>query len=191
MVTRSFQYSAFLRGPSQVLPALDHADVILERRADENLVLMRMERFQAGSDSLRIAARALAIVARRNLSLAEEALAEELPWLTWLPENERHECVRELLGQLIAGADTGGLLPFGRALTSWRSTAVIWSDPEQASDLQGPFPGDGPEVIRPEERGLRLKTQSLKAPIVVAREIMAGHTAAIAAGRGLRRRRLS
>lgn len=149
MVTKNFQYSAFLRGPSQVLPSLDHADIILERRDDENLVLMRMERFQAGSDSLHIAARALAIVARRNMSLAEEVLAEELPWLTWLPETERQECVRELLGQLMAGADTGELLPFGRALTSWRSTAVIWSDPELAGDLQGPFPGDGPEVTRP------------------------------------------
>ncbi|QYC39100.1 hypothetical protein Nocox_07375 [Nonomuraea coxensis DSM 45129] len=76
-------------------------------------------------------------------------LAEELPWLTWLPDAERHECVRELLAHLMAGADTGELLPFARALTSWRSTAVIWSDPQLARDLHGPFPGDGPDVPRP------------------------------------------
>ncbi|WP_431926642.1 hypothetical protein [Nonomuraea jabiensis] len=134
-----------------MLPTLDNADVILERRDDENLILMRAERFQAGVTSLRIAARALAIVARRNSALAEEVLAEELPWLTWLPETERHECVRELLGNLMAGADTGELLPFGRSLTSWRSTAVIWSDPRLAGELQGPFAGDGPEVARPKD----------------------------------------
>jgi hypothetical protein len=31
----------------------------------------------------------LAILARRHRDLAEEALAEELPWLTWLPVEER------------------------------------------------------------------------------------------------------
>lgn len=134
-----------------MLPTLDSADVILERRDDENLILMRAERFQAGMTSLRIAARALAIVARRNSALAEEVLEEELPWLTWLPDMERQECVRELLSNLIAGADTGELLPFGRSLTSWRSTAVIWSDPRLASELQGPFAGDGPEVRRPKD----------------------------------------
>ncbi|MFI7638788.1 hypothetical protein [Nonomuraea sp. NPDC049400] len=149
MTTKSFPYSAFLRGPSEVLPTLDNADVILERRDDENLILMRAERFEAGMASLRIAARALAIVARRNSALAEEVLAEELPWLTWLPDTERQECVRELLSHLIAGADTGELLPFGRSLASWRSTAVIWSDPRLAGELQGPFPGDGSEVPRP------------------------------------------
>jgi hypothetical protein len=149
MTTKSFPYSAFLRGPTQVLPSLDDADVILERRDDENLVLMRAERFEAGTAGLQIAARALAILARRNSGLAEEVLAEELPWITWLPEAERHLCVRELLANLIAGADTGELLPFGRALVSWRSTAVVWSDPQLARELQGPFPGDGPTVPRP------------------------------------------
>ncbi|MFC4533308.1 hypothetical protein [Sphaerisporangium dianthi] len=149
MATKSFPYSAFLRGPSQVLPSLDDADVILERRDDENLILMRAERFEAGVSTLRIAARALAILARRNSDLAEEVLTEELPWTTWLPDTERHACVAELLGHLVAGADTGELVPFSRALTSWRSTAIAWSDPQLAHDLQGPFSGDGGEVTRP------------------------------------------
>ncbi|MEU6721527.1 hypothetical protein ABZ897_59655 [Nonomuraea sp. NPDC046802] len=150
MVAKRFSYSTFLRGPSEVLPTLDNADVILERRDDENIILMRAERFEAGAAGLRIAARALATVARRDNALAEEVLAEELPWLTWLPDAERRECVRELLSQLLAGADTGELLPFARSLTSWRSTAVIWSDLQLARDLRGPFSGDGPEVSRPD-----------------------------------------
>ncbi|MET8144885.1 hypothetical protein ABZU32_31680 [Sphaerisporangium sp. NPDC005288] len=95
------------------------------------------------------AARALAILARRNNDLAEEVLTEELPWTTWLPDTERHVCVAELLGHLVAGADTGELVPFSRALTSWRSTAIAWSDPDVAHHLQGPFPGDGGEATRP------------------------------------------
>jgi hypothetical protein len=149
VTVQTFSYSSFLRGPSQVLPSLADADVILERRDEENLVLSRAERFEAAATGLRIAARSLAILARRHRDLAEEALAEELPWLTWLPATERLVCVRELLADLVAGADTGLLVPFARNLASWRSTAEAWSDPRLAHDLQGPFDGDGPVITRP------------------------------------------
>jgi hypothetical protein len=149
MAVQTFSYSSFLRGPSQVLPSLADADVILERRDEENLVLTRAERFDAVATGLRIAARSLAILARRHRDLAEEALAEELPWLTWLPADERLTCVRELLADLVAGADTGLLVPFARNLASWRSTAEVWSDPRLVRELQGPFDGDGPVLERP------------------------------------------
>jgi hypothetical protein len=132
VTVQTFPYSAFLRGPSRVLPSLADADVILARRDEENLVLMREERFEAAATGLRIAARSLAVLARRQRDLAEELLAEELPWLTWLPAAERLACVRELLADLVAGADTGLLMPFARNLASWRSTAEVWSDPTLA-----------------------------------------------------------
>ncbi len=146
---QTFPYSSFLRGPSQILPSLDNADVILERRDEENLVLMRAERFEAAAAGLRIAARSLALLARRQREFAEELLAEELPWLTWLPATERLTCVHELLADLVAGADTGLFTPFARNLASWRSTAEVWSDPKLARELQGPFEGDGPVMDRP------------------------------------------
>lgn len=149
MATVTFPYSAFLRGPSQVLPSLGDADVILSRRDEEDLVLMRSERFEAGLMSLRIASQALAILARRDRSLAEDVLAEEIPWLHWLPAGDRAECVGELLAELNAGAATGLFLPFRRAFVSWRSTAEIWSDPALARELRRPVAGDGPEVERP------------------------------------------
>src|SRR5262245_17178655 len=114
MSVETFPYSAFLRGPSQVLPSLANADVILERRDEENLVLMRAERFEATATGLRIAARSLAALARRQPEAAEDLLAEELPWLTWLPATERLACVRELLADLVAGADTALFTPFAR-----------------------------------------------------------------------------
>ena len=151
MSVETYSYSTFLRGPSEVLPSLDHADVILERRDQENLVLMREERFTASLAGLRLAARSLAVLAQRHEALAEELLVEELPWLRWLPEEERPICVRELLADLRAGAETGLLLPFARDVASWRSTAEAWADPDLARELQGPFPGDGPELTPPGE----------------------------------------
>jgi hypothetical protein len=149
MATTTFPYSSFLRGPSQVLPALADSAVILERRDDGNLVLMRQDRFEASEEGVRLMARSFKILNRRYPELAEEVLAEELSWLHWLPENERVECVKELLADLIAGADTGLLLPFLHNFWSWRSTAEVWSDPELARELKGPFAGDGELIERP------------------------------------------
>ncbi|MFC7381405.1 hypothetical protein [Sphaerisporangium rhizosphaerae] len=150
MATRSFPFSTLINKQTSVFPALDDADVILERRDAENLVLMRSERFQAMSDGLRLAARSLSIIAHANRGLAEQVFAEELPWLTWLPAEARMECVSELLDHLLAGADTGLLVPFARALREWTSTAEIYSDPELARRLRGPFATtDATDLPRP------------------------------------------
>jgi PHD/YefM family antitoxin component YafN of YafNO toxin-antitoxin module len=150
MATRTFPFSTLINKQTSVFPALDDADVILERRDAENLVLMRSERFQAMVDGLALAAKSLAVIARSNRSLAEEVFAEELPWLAWLPAEARSESVVELLNHLLAGADTGLLLPFARALREWKSTAEIYSDPELARRLRGPFTTEAAEdVTRP------------------------------------------
>jgi hypothetical protein len=70
--------------------------------------------------------------------------------LRWLPDDDRAQAIDELIGELIAGASTGLLDPFGCAPREWRETAQIWSDPELARRLLGPFPGDGPELWPPE-----------------------------------------
>lgn len=150
MVTRTFPFSTLINKQTSVFPALDDADVILERRDAENLVLMRSERFQAMVDGLALAAKSLAVIARANRSLAEEVFAQELPWLRWLPPGARVECVTELLDHLLAGADTGLLLPFARGLREWKSTAEIYSDPVLARRLRGPFTTESAiDVTRP------------------------------------------
>ncbi|WP_242891841.1 hypothetical protein [Actinomadura litoris] len=143
----SFPWSTLARDAGSVFPALDDSDVVLERRDGENLVLMRAERFEAARQALVIAARSLSILARRHRALAEEALAEELPWLVWLPVEERPQAVGELLDNLIAGVDTREFGPFLRALGAWRSTAIAWSDPNTARRLADPFDETGGEVV--------------------------------------------
>ncbi|MEV0161298.1 hypothetical protein B0I32_110184 [Nonomuraea fuscirosea] len=144
---KTFPFSALARDRNEVFPELDVADVLLERRDAENVWLVRDERYQAARAALLTLARSMTIVVRSNRVLAEEALAEDLPWLTWLPEHERLQCVRELLAHLLAGADTGELLPYARARRSWTSTALAWSDPEIARDLTDPFDGSGGQPI--------------------------------------------
>ncbi|GAB1817871.1 hypothetical protein [Herbidospora sp. RD11066] len=144
---KTFPFSALARERNEVFPQLDAADVLLERRDAENVWLVRDERYQAARGALLTLARSMAIVARANQALAEEALSEDLPWLAWLPESERLQCVRELLAHLLAGADTGELLPYARARKSWTATALVWSDPETARELAHPFDGSGGRII--------------------------------------------
>ncbi|MBU3059968.1 hypothetical protein KO481_00265 [Nocardia sp. NEAU-G5] len=127
--------------------------MLLERRDAENVVLMRDERYRAMEGALRLAARSLGLVAKANRQMAEDVFAEELPWLTWLPVENRHEAVRELLDDLLAGADTGHYLPFLRDLIAWKHTAEIHTDPALVAELSGSFDkADFVEVERPGRR---------------------------------------
>ncbi|MBF6082654.1 hypothetical protein IU485_14900 [Nocardia cyriacigeorgica] len=151
---KSLPFSDLVRKQTSVFPLLEDADVLLERRDAENVVLMRNDRYTAMDGALRIAARSLSMVAKANREMAEEVFAEELPWLTWLPAEHRAEAVRELLDNLLAGADTGFYLPFMRELIAWKHTAEIWTDPSVVADLTGPLdPAEFVEIHRPGHTG--------------------------------------
>ncbi|GAA3222864.1 hypothetical protein [Actinocorallia longicatena] len=155
----AYPFSALDKDRTTVLHEVDDTDVLLERRDASNVFLVSEARYTAGRGQLRealaqllTAARSLRVVARANVALAEEALAEDLPWLEWLPADERRTAVRELLLHMIAGASTGDLTPYARARRSWESTAIAWSDPETARVLQNPFDETaGEEIGRPGE----------------------------------------
>jgi hypothetical protein len=146
MSTKVFPYSSFLRGPSEVLPSLEEGDVVLERRDDESLVVTRHDRYEARLFGMGVATRVLVHLVNEDPDRAVRLIADEMPWLIWLPEDERATCVQELVANLAAGADTGTLEPFARAVREWRDTAEVWADPELANRFRTGFPGDGPEL---------------------------------------------
>ncbi|GAA5069413.1 hypothetical protein [Nocardia callitridis] len=150
MSLKTRPFSDLIRKQTSVFPLLVDADVLLERRDAEDVVLMRDERYRAMDGALRITARSLALVAKANREMAEEVFAEELPWVKWLPAEHRPTAVAELLDDLLAGADTGYYLPFLRDLIAWKHTAEIYTDPARVAHLSGPFdPADFGEVGRP------------------------------------------
>jgi hypothetical protein len=152
MSVKEFPYSVFLRGPSEVLPALEHGDVQLERRDGEDLVLTRRQRYQAAMEGVSLVSRMLRSMAKDDPEKVGGFLAEQLPWVRWLPKGELADCLAEILSQLAAGAETGTFEPFSRAVTQWAHTAEVWADPELAKRLTSPFAGDGPEILRPKAR---------------------------------------
>lgn len=152
MVVTEVSYSSFLRGPSEVLPALERGDVQLDRRDGEPLVLTRARRYQAWMQGMALTSRIMRHLAKDDPDLAEKLLAEELPWLAWMPRREQTECISEIVTQLAAGAETGTFEPFARVLAEWERTAEVWADPELAKRLTSHFAGDGEVVVRPGTR---------------------------------------
>ncbi|MRH90351.1 hypothetical protein GFY24_23405 [Nocardia sp. SYP-A9097] len=79
-----------------------------------------------------------------------DSLAEELPWLMWLPTDARTQCAEELHSQMLAGTEAIPSLTVSQLLREWQATAEIYSDPELAQRLRGPFDTtDAVEVERP------------------------------------------
>jgi hypothetical protein len=135
-MTRTIPLSNLVQRPTEVASLAAEQDLILGRRNADDLYLSTRERHDREAQGLRITTAALASLASARPDLAGEALTETLPWMRWLPVDERVTCLQELLGELRAGAETGELRPFFLALAAWQSTAVAWSDPETAEVLR-------------------------------------------------------
>jgi len=149
MAVRTHPYSTFLRAPSRVLPDLDEGDVLLERRDETAIIVTRQERYDALRFGLEVSTRVFRSLVKLDPDQMVTVMTEEMPWLAWLPAHERRDCVSELLTNLGAGAETGTLEPFTRAVTEWQHTAEVWADPQLAGRLSSQFPGDGPVIERP------------------------------------------
>ncbi|MGW6333575.1 hypothetical protein [Nocardia rhamnosiphila] len=147
-------FSDLSQSQTSVFALLADLDMLLEREDAENVVLIREDRYRAMSGALQLAARSLGPIAKANPQLAEDALVEELPWLRSLPSEHRPEAIEELLGDLLAGADTGHYLPLLRNLIAWKHTAEIYTNPALVTELSGPLHrSDFVEVERPGNRG--------------------------------------
>ena len=149
MVVTEVPYSSFLRGPSEVLPALEHGDVQLDRRDAEALVITRARRYRAAMRGTSLASAMVRDLAKNDAALAAKLLAEQLPWLAWMPRGEQEGCLADILTNLAAGSETGTFEPFARSLAEWEHTAEVWADPELAKRLSFELPGDGKTIPRP------------------------------------------
>jgi hypothetical protein len=65
------------------------------------------------------------------------ALAATLPWVAFLPEQDREAFAIEAADTLRACASIGRFTAFADLIEDWRNTAEVWSDPALASSLSG------------------------------------------------------
>lgn len=140
----------FLRDPKTVVDRLEHVDVVLHRRNAEDLRLSLESRSEAVADGVRFVARMLsAALSDAAVRSRLEASAEAIPWLSFLPRQQRQEFLTEFFHTAEAAAELGVMTPLAQLLREWQATAVIYADPELAAELRRPLAGDGERVAAP------------------------------------------
>ena len=140
------------RRTTEVTALLNDDDIVLSRRDADDLYLSTRARHDREARGLKVTTEVLAKIAADRPDLAGDALTVTLPWMAWLPNEEKVPCLEELLADLRAGAATGELRPFFLALAAWESTAVTWATPEFARALREPStddPEDATPITRP------------------------------------------
>ncbi|GAB3665440.1 hypothetical protein GCM10027596_31630 [Nocardioides korecus] len=134
----------FIRDYANVLEDVETTGdtVVLERRAGKSsFVLAPLDRVQGDQHAISAVAHVLghALDHGDMATVVVTGLAEEYPWVTFLPEAEQRTFEREVLTTLRACASIGRFTAFENLIDSWAATAEIWSDPELARALAEPI----------------------------------------------------
>lgn len=147
--------TTFAREYAALLDAHPDDELVLERRAGKDAVVVRSLRLAQGD---RQAVEAMShvlshLLAQTELSAAiVDSLQDEFPWMALLPAPVRGECARELLTVLRASAALGRYGALQDAIDSWKATAEIYTDSHLVARLTDPVPvphgGDVPSPVQ-------------------------------------------
>lgn len=145
------QWSDLARNPRHIAEIVDRdGEARIERRGDEQLVLMEAKRYDTAVEHLDTLTRLV-----RNLVLTrsiEAAVRETFPWSRALPVDGRKEFFAEFGETFEMCKDLDVWVPLEQMLIEWKATAAIYADPELRDALRRPMVVDedlGP-VLAPE-----------------------------------------
>jgi hypothetical protein len=112
----------------------------LRRREAEDLVVTTAARADREGEVMQLVARLLALIVRRGdgRTLVQRLLGELLPWVSFLPADDREVLVREFVAVAQAATSIDSVAPIAQLLTEWRHTAEVHADPELYALLSAP-----------------------------------------------------
>jgi hypothetical protein len=146
----------FLRKPKPVLKKVSSEDVVLRRRGKDAVCLMAPERAGSASEGGYLAADLLANLVmsagRGQISprkVLGTLLEKRYPWMRFLPSSGRENFVHEIIKTLQAFLSIGKPAQLDEVVCSWKSTALIYSDPALAAELRRPLSGETRRLPRP------------------------------------------
>ncbi|WP_030427956.1 DUF6247 family protein [Allokutzneria albata] len=146
------QWSELQRDPKSVAALADEGDVRVRRRDGAALLLTREDRVGSASEGAVIASRALrGLLGRVPPDALADALLEEFPWISVLPQADRREFVEDFVRAFRACAEMGRWSLLTETLHEWRTTAVIHTDPDLVRQLSEPLNDDFGPVHDPME----------------------------------------
>ncbi|MGH3589286.1 MAG: hypothetical protein ACRDQ0_23495 [Pseudonocardia sp.] len=150
-MTTEVQWSELQRDPRSVAALADRGDVRVRRRDGVPLLLVREDRAHASADGAVVAARALRnALVHLSTEGAQEALADEFPWVDVLPDDDRRRFAVDFARAVQASAELGQWEVLSQVLVEWRATAAVHAEPALAEQLSGFVDGDFGPVPAPD-----------------------------------------
>jgi hypothetical protein len=138
MTRHETTFSAMLRESGEVLREVDKHDVLLHRRDGADVMLVRADREAGVRESLGATAQLLSLLPDDVLREYVPELTRKMPWLRFLPPDDRVTFVRELVEAAEACVAVGVFDPMGRLLDEWHATAAVWASPAAVESLREP-----------------------------------------------------
>ena len=140
-MTKALPMSRFIQNYNQHLLEAERTGegLLLQQRAGRPAWVIETEAASRALESATsfLASALSAIVHDSELSERfPEALASTLPWVEFLPEQDRADFAREAADTLRACASVGRYTAFAALIDDWRATAEIWSDPDLSRSLR-------------------------------------------------------
>ncbi len=141
-------FSDFIQKPTKAIALMlgtQLRGLRLTRRGEPDLYITTAARAEAVTEVVRASTRMFeAILRQDNAShdLLSRALPEAYPWVRFLPEGDADAFLAELVETSRASTDLNAVAPIYQVISSWKNTALIWSDPELAAALAGPATGE-------------------------------------------------
>lgn len=137
--------SRFIQNYNQHLAAAEETDgsLLLQQRAGRPSWVLETEgRARAAAEATDFLA-AVLVELVHDETLVDRfaaALSAALPWVRFLPTQDREEFAIEAVTTLRACASIGRFTAFAGLIEDWRNTAEIWSDPALAASLASEVP---------------------------------------------------
>lgn len=126
--TRTENFSTFLRHPNSVIEKLEQGEIRLARRGAEDLVIARVSQDSENREALEQLARLIAAsLDDETCDRMANSLADEYPWIEFLPVDERREFVGSYFRLLRASAKLGAFGRVTELLNSWEGTAEAYA----------------------------------------------------------------
>jgi hypothetical protein len=135
--------SDFLRKSGDVLREVEEHDVLLRRRDGADLMLVRADREEVVRDTVGLSSGFMSWFARAHAPEFLAGLPDVLPWLRFLPDDDREAFSRELVQTLEACISLDSYDQLGVLLHQWRNTAYVWSRPELLRALGADHAAEG------------------------------------------------
>jgi hypothetical protein len=126
--------------------------LVVRRRDAEDLVLTTASRAAQAREASSVTSRIFIALVQRDphvRDLVADVVPEVFPWVTFLPREEVHEFVVELVSTMKAAESIDNPAPVAQVIDAWRHTAEVLADPEVAAVLGAPSDGDYGPVPTP------------------------------------------